>query len=181
MRGLGARKQAVSVAFLAALAVVAASGAAARGDLSHRHSPAGNGSQAWESMKTLQGDWEGLYQGKVKTSVSYRLVSNGTALMETLVAPDASDMVTMYHPDGSRVAMTHYCSENTQSRMRAPGTDGKRIAFSFVDVSNLASPDAMRMTGLVLTLKDPDHFTAEWTGTGMGKSDTSLFEFTRKK
>jgi len=177
MRRIGLRKLAVSAAFLSAVAFVATAG----DHLSHPHSPAGAGSPAWESMKSLQGEGEGLYQGKVKTSVSYKLVSNGTALMETLVAPDASDMVTMYHPDGNRVAMTHYCSENTQSRMRAPGADGKRIAFSFVDVSNLASPDAMRMTGLVLTLKDPDHFSAQWTGTGMGKIDTSLFEFTRKK
>ncbi|HYK40986.1 MAG TPA: hypothetical protein VE007_01270 [Thermoanaerobaculia bacterium] len=181
MRGLATRRLSIAAAALAALALFAAAGAAAGGDAAHQHAQAGKASPAWESMKSLQGDWEGLYQSKVKTSVSYRLVSNGTALMETLVAPDASDMVTMYHPDGERVAMTHYCSENTQSRMRAPGTDGKRIAFSFVDVSNLASPDAMRMTGLVLTLKDPDHFSAQWTGTGMGKSDTSLFEFTRKK
>jgi hypothetical protein len=139
------------------------------------------GSAAWESIKSLQGDWDGLYEGKVKTKASYRLVSNGTALMESLESPDHSDMVTMYHQDGSRLLMTHYCSESNQSRMRASGTDPKRIAFSFVDVSNLASPDAMRMTGLVLTLKDKDHFTAEWTATGMGKSGTSLFEFTRRK
>ena len=139
------------------------------------------GNAAWESMKSLQGEWDGLYEGKVRTKASYRLVSNGSALMESLESPDHSDMVTMYHPDGSRLLMTHYCSEANQSRMRAPGSDPKRIAFSFVDVSNLASPDAMRMTGLVLTLKDKDHFTAEWTATGMGKSNSSIFEFTRKK
>ena len=90
----------------------------------------------------------------MKTKATYRLVSNGTALMETLVSPESGDMVTMYHPDGNGLVMTHYCSENTQSRMRAPGDDGKTIRFSFVDVTNLSSPDAMRMTGLVLTMKD---------------------------
>jgi hypothetical protein len=55
---------------------------------------------AWESLKTLQGEWEGVYEGSMKTRVGYRLVSNGTALMETLVSPESGDMVTMYHADG---------------------------------------------------------------------------------
>ena len=138
-------------------------------------------SPAWEALKSLQGEWEGLHDGKQRSRVTYRLVSNGTALMETLVSPESGDMVTMYHPDGKRLLMTHYCSENTQSRMQAAPGDAKRIVFSFVDVTNLASPDAMRMTGLVVTLQDPDHFTQEWTATAAGKSDTGRFEFTRKK
>jgi hypothetical protein len=146
------------------------------------HSSAGRGGAAWEAMKTLQGDWDGVYGGKMKTAANYRLVSNGTVLMETLVSPpETSDMVTMYHPDGNGLVMTHYCSENTQSRMRAQGSDNKRIVFSFLDATNAVSPEAMRMTGLVLTLKDHDHMTAEWTSTAMGKSQTGLFEFTRRK
>jgi hypothetical protein len=167
------RALAVSAAVLA-IVVVLGAGPAASG-------PAAAGSPAWESMKSLQGDWDGVYGGKVKTKASYRLVSNGTALMETLDSHESGEMVTMYHPDGKGLAMTHYCSESTQSRMRASGNDGKKIRFSFVDVTNLSSPDAMRMTGLVLTMKDRDHFDAEWTATAMGKADTGKFEFTRRK
>ncbi|MDQ6892150.1 MAG: hypothetical protein M3167_05665 [Acidobacteriota bacterium] len=167
------RTLAVPAAVLAVIVVLGAGPGAA--------GPPAAGSAAWESMKSLQGDWDGVYGGKVRTKANYRLVSNGTALMETLVSPESGDMVTMYHPDGNRLAMTHYCSESTQSRMRAPGDEGKKIRFSFVGVTNLSSPDAMRMTGLVLTMKDRDHFDAEWTATAMGKANTGLFEFTRKK
>ena len=163
----------------AAMAILVSLAAMAHPSHSSR---AGTDSPAWEAMKSLQGDWDGLYGGKMKTSASYRLVSNGTVLMETLLAPpETSDMVTMYHPDGKSLVMTHYCSENTQSRMRASGSDNKRIVFSFLDATNVHSSDPMRMTGLVLTLKDHDHMTAEWTSTAMGKSQTGLFEFTRKK
>lgn len=141
----------------------------------------GGGNAAWESMKTLQGEWDGLYDGKVKTSATYRLVSNGTALMESLVSPDASDMVTVYHQDGGRLLMTHYCSENNQPRMKSAGTNPKRIEFSYVDATNLSSPDAMHMTGLVVTLSDPNHFTQEWTSSVKGKDQKSVFEFTRRK
>ncbi len=143
---------------------------------------AGGGNAAWESMKSLQGEWEGLADAKVKTSATYRLVSNGTVLMETLVSPEASEMITMYLRDGAGLVMTHYCSENNQPRLRSAQTaDPKRIQFSFVDATNLAAPDAMHMTGLVMTLSNPNHFTQEWTASVMGKQHTSRFEFTRKK
>ena len=143
--------------------------------------PNGTSNPAWESLKTLQGEWDGLYDGKVATKASYRLVSGGTVLMETLVSPDHTDMITMYHPDGARLVMTHYCSENNQPRMRAASTEPTRIAFRYVDATNLSSPDASRMTGLVVTLQDADHFTQDWTHSARGKDMTSTFAFTRKK
>lgn len=137
---------------------------------------------AWKSLLSLQGEWDGTYEGKLPTRVSYRLVSNGTTLMETLVSPESTDMVTMYHRDGDRLVMTHYCSTNNESRMRASaGPNPERIAFSFVDATNLASPDAHHMTALVVTKTDADHFTQEWTSSGHGKSEKSVFAFTRKK
>lgn len=98
---------------------------------------------SWERLKSLQGDWEGSYgTEKAPTRVTYRLVSSGTALMETMQAPDSTEMITVYHPDGKRILMTHYCSENNQPRMRSMGLsqDGKRLAFSFLDGEQPARP-----------------------------------------
>ena len=67
---------------------------------------AGTESSSWAKLKSLVGDWEGTYEGK-RSTVSYRLVSSGTALMETMETPDASQMVTLYHPDGASLLMTH--------------------------------------------------------------------------
>lgn len=143
----------------------------------------GKGNAGWEWMKSLQGDWDGTYEGKVAGGASYRLVSNGTALMETLVSPDSSDMITMYHPDGDRLMMTHYCSANNQSRMRASAATGgaKRLVFDYVDATNLEAPDAMHMHRLVVTLNDPEHFTEQWTSREKGKDTSATFSFTRKK
>jgi hypothetical protein len=138
---------------------------------------------AWEKMKMLVGDWEGTAEGH-SAKVSYRLVSSGTTLEESLSTPDGGGMVTMYHPDGSRILMTHYCSENNQPRLRAAGLspDGKSVAFQFIDVTNLSSPDAPHMVGLVLLFQDADHMTQRWTHqTAPGKADTGDFQFTRKK
>ena len=141
----------------------------------------------FEKMKSLVGEWEGtMSEGgrKMPVSVSYRLVSNGTALQETLQTEGETDMVTMYVPDGDRLAMTHYCAEGNQPRMRAavPKGDVARLEFRFVDGTNLpAGPDASYMSGLVVTFKDGDHFAQAWTHRMMGKDSTGLFEYSRKK
>jgi hypothetical protein len=142
---------------------------------------------AWEKMKSLVGEWEGTMthgDENMPVRVSYSLVSGGTSLMERLNAPDDShDMVTMYYPDGSRIMMTHYCSEGNQPRMRAQAAAGepKSLAFDFVDVTGLASPEAEHMRKLVVNFDDADHFTQRWTHRKGGKDETGVFKYARKK
>jgi len=137
----------------------------------------------WEKMKLLVGEWEGKYNDASPVRVSYKLVSNGTSLMESLQAPGETDMVTVYHLDGERLMMTHYCAANNQPRMRADSAQGeaRQLTFSFLDATNLASPDAEHMRKLVVTFQDPDHFKQEWTSRSKGKEDTGVFQYTRKK
>jgi hypothetical protein len=135
---------------------------------------------SWDRIKALVGTWQGTFEGK-PAKVSYALVSDGTALMETLESHDSSQMVTVYHPDGATLLMTHYCSIGNQSRMRAAKPAGDRVDFAFVDATNLGSPDQHRMTRLVLTLHDSDHLVQEWTSKSGAEEHTGRFEFTRKR
>jgi hypothetical protein len=139
---------------------------------------------AWEKMKSLAGEWSGTMNHggqEMPVSVSYTLVSSGTSLMERLTTPDGSDMVTMYHPDGSRIMMTHYCSGGNQPRMKAETSSADAISFDFVDATNLASPKAEHMRKLVVKFQDADHFTQEWTHRKDGKDETGVFKYGRKK
>ena len=85
-----------------------------------------------------------------------------------------SEMVTIYHPDGDHLMMTHYCSAHNQPRMRSQTVAGgsKIITFDLVDVTNLSAPDAGHMKKLVVTFVDKDHFTQEWTWSRKGKRKT---------
>jgi hypothetical protein len=141
---------------------------------------------AWEKLKSLVGEWHGTVSHGTETmpvTIDYTLVSSGTALMERLTTPDGADMVTMYHPDGSRILMTHYCAGGNQPRMRAPAPKGNvdRLAFSFVDATNLPDPKVEHMRSLVVRFEDADHFTQEWTHRKAGKDETGVFKYTRKK
>jgi len=170
--------------FKGTLAAFAAALAAAVVLAMEAHSPAAT-NPGFEKMKSLVGAWEGTADEggkKLPVTASYRLVSNGTALEETLKTPEDTDMITMYVADGKALAMTHYCSEGNQPRMRAavPAGDVSKLDFRFVDGTNLSGAGGS-MQGLVVTFRDPDHITQAWTHRAGGKDQTALFEFTRKK
>jgi hypothetical protein len=77
--------------------------------------------------------------------------------------------------------MTHYCSMGNQPRMRAKGLEKGRLAFSYVDATNLRSPDEMRMTRLVMSFPDSEHLVQEWTSKAGDKENVGRFTFSRKK
>jgi len=137
-------------------------------------------SPSWEKLKSLVGDWDGTENGK-PFHVSYKLVSSGTAFMETITGPDAMEMITVYHPDGATILMTHYCSMGNQPRMRAKGLANGKLAFHYVDAANVKGADDPRMSGLTLTFTDADHLGADWTHKMGAKEEIGHFAYVRKK
>ena len=134
----------------------------------------------WEKVKSLVGEWEGTADGR-PYRISYKSVSNGTAIMETIEGPEAAQMVTLYHPDGAAMVMTHYCSMGNQPRMRSKGLDKGTLAFAFLDATNIVSAEQMRMSRLVMSFPDSDHLVEEWTAKEGAKEHTSRFTLARKK
>ncbi len=134
---------------------------------------------AFDQMKSLVGNWEGTTPtGKV--NLSFRMISNGTALMENMdMGPE--NMVTTYYPDGESVMLTHYCGANNQPRMKAEKWDGNTMTFTFVDATNLSSGDSGHMHKLAMTIKDQDHITETWTWMEKGQEQAHTFELARAK
>lgn len=131
----------------------------------------------FDKMKTLAGEWDATTP-EGKTRITYQLISNGTALMETIVN---ENMVTVYHPDGEAILMTHYCAAGNQPRMRAQPSRGDSIAFQYVDAANLKSSADGHMQRLVIKFHDADHVIEEWTWKQDGKETTSAFHLQRVK
>ena len=69
-------------------------------------------------LKKLAGDWSGTARHgdhpASETTISYRLTSNGSALMETMFCESDHEMITMYHCHGDDVILTHYCAIGNQ-------------------------------------------------------------------
>jgi hypothetical protein len=153
--------------------------------LAAAQAPAESKAQAsFDRLKTLVGEWEGTAGNSQQAAVSYRLVSSGSALEETLHVGKDETMITVYHLDGDRLMLTHYCAAGNQPRMVAtPDPNNPNIlAFKFLDATNMPSPDAGHMRNLTVTLADKDHFTQQWGWREKGKEDKwELFKLTRKK
>jgi hypothetical protein len=134
-------------------------------------------SNDFDRLKALAGDWEATTP-EGKTRVTYRLISNDTALMETIIS---ENMVSVYHPDGDAVLMTHYCAIGNQPRMRAQSSVNGDLKFQYVDAANLKSPNDGHMQRLVIKFQDADHVTQEWTWKENGKETTSVSHLQRVK
>ncbi len=134
----------------------------------------GDHAAAFERLKELAGKWSGAKEGGGDVSLTYALVSDGTTLMETL-EEGAHSMVTMYHMDGDRLMLTHYCAAGNQPRMVAMEVTGGSITFQLKDVTNLSSPGAGHMGQLVMKLPEgKDGLTAQWTWRQSGQEDHNM-------
>jgi hypothetical protein len=134
--------------------------------------------KTFDQLKTLNGTWEGKASNGHNVKVAFRPTAGGSALMNEIIGEE--DMITMFHMDNNRVLMTHYCGAGNQPRMQASmSPDGKTIAFTFVDATNLATPKAGHMDHLVITIPDADHHTEDWTFKTDGKEMKEHFEMSR--
>lgn len=139
----------------------------------------------FDRMKSLVGTWKGKDGDGKPVTATYTLVSAGSAMMETLdMADEHGAMVTMYHLDGPKLMMTHYCSLGNQPRMRVEkaSKDENTLTFTYVGSTNLSSNKENHMSKLVVTFKDADHFSQLWTMRMEGKMDhPATFDFERVK
>jgi hypothetical protein len=98
-----------------------------------------------------------------------RVIAGGSALLAmSRVDPHSGadeSMATLFHRDGDRLMLTHYCVAGNQPRLVATAIsdDGRRIEFSFRDGTNLASRDDGHMDRALLVLESPDRYTSRWT------------------
>ena len=131
-------------------------------------------------IKALQGTWIGKDAKHQAFEVSFRTTSGGSAVMSEIQSAQ-EDMVSMFHLDGNRLLMTHYCAAGNQPRMQAKASpDGRTFTFEFVDATNLESAEAGHMQKMVLTIIDENHHTEDWTFVQAGKEVKQHFELQRK-
>lgn len=140
------------------------------------------------SLKALAGTWAGTVDmGGQKTTMEshWRVTAGGTAVEETLFAGTPHEMVSVFHRDGSRLLMTHYCAAGNQPRMRcvspAADTAAGKFAFEMQDITNLASPDALRMQHATFEVLPTGELRETWTAVANGKADHTVeFTFSRR-
>ena len=138
-------------------------------------------SAAFARLKTLAGEWR-AETGNGQAHVAYELIAGGNTLLERETVDKMPPMITVYHLDGDRLLLTHYCMLNNQPRMQARdfNRESGELRFEFLDVTNLKGADAGHMHNATLRFVDDNHFVSEWDFYEKGqRKSTETFKYTR--
>ena len=164
-----------------AVAIFMVLGAGQGANLAAQSTP---GNAGFARLKSLAGQWEGMTNEGGKdfpVTTSFRVVSDGSALLDDLMRGTPHEMITMFHLDGSQLMATHYCAAHNQPRfVMAPSANPKVIDFEFKDATNLSSPTAPHMVRVKFTIVNANHHIEDWTFLANGQKTTRRFDFHRK-
>ncbi len=136
---------------------------------------------AFENLKAMVGDWE-AHVGKDDKilRVSYRLISNDTALAETWTTTSGATTMTLFHLDGKQLVATHYCAQGNQPRLRwARSANGAQV-FDYWDATNLASPAQSHLVHLELGLTASGELLRKEVYREADKDDVTELRFSRR-
>ncbi|HEX4591125.1 MAG TPA: hypothetical protein VH120_14400 [Gemmataceae bacterium] len=169
---------------VSALILVGWAGGPSSADEKHVAVKHDSANPAFEKFKQLAGEWVAKQKGEdgKEVHVSYKVTSGGSAVVETIMPGGEHEMVSVIHPDGGDVILTHYCMLGNQPQMRASGAGhGNSVEFKFVRATNLKSDKAMYMHDATFTFVDADTLRTTWTLYNEGKAEKQeVFELKRK-
>lgn len=138
--------------------------------------------QAFQSLKALIGDWEGRTEAGRTFLVSYRLIANGTVLVESWTMSPTRTSMTVYHMDGADTLIaTHYCPQGNQPRLDYhPELSGRRLEFRFRDATNLPDANAAHQDAFWIEIAPgADVFARNETYVENGEAGSETATYTR--
>jgi hypothetical protein len=128
---------------------------------------------AFEKFKALAGEWVAAEDGEMSKKgdlvARYAVTAAGTAVVETVFPGSPYEMVTVYHPDGADLVLTHFCMEGNQPRMRAKAAQGSRFDFAFDGGTGIDPKRDRHMHQAILEFLGVDEISSEWTELAEGK------------
>ena len=136
--------------------------------------------KTFDQLKGLEGNWAGTNSQGQPLQVTFRLTAGGSALMSEIMGKGPENMITMFHMDGDRLLMTHYCGAGNQPRMKVVSSVAKSVSFEFFDGTNIAPGDG-HMQHVTFSQPDADHHIEEWVFLDHGKETKEVFTLARVK
>lgn len=135
----------------------------------------------WPRLREgLAGDWATTTESGRTLEVRYHSVSGGSALVQEWAPATAGETLTVFHPDGDALLLTHYCGQGNQAHLAAVDVCEDCIVFRRVELTNESS-DQSALYELTLRLA-ADGQTYEQTETytnAGGEAETTVLVFHR--
>ena len=141
----------------------------------------------FEKFKALAGEWTGTSGHgdgpKQESTFRYAVTAGGSAVIETLFVGTPKEMVTVFHLDGNKLVLTHYCMLANQPRMTAnPDGTATTVSFEYSGGSNIKSKNDPHMHAATYTFDGNDRVRSTWAMYEKGKESQKVtLELRRKK
>jgi hypothetical protein len=124
---------------------------------------------AFEKLKSLAGSWTGPGESGKPLKVTFEVASGGTTVISRVM-----EMVDVYHLDGERLMVTHYCSAGNQPRLvtetLTENSNLKSMEFKFLDITHSSPSKEGYINHLTLNFTGDDNLTQWWTFRKAGES-----------
>lgn len=141
-----------------------------------RHDP-----KAWATVtQWLQGTWVATTAKGPPVKVTYRLISSNSALVESFVPQSGRETMTVIHPDGDGLVMTHYCAQENQPRLRLVSATDDELVFAFADVTNRLPDASLLVEKRIKKVGDTVEETEIYAAPN-GAKDTTVWTYRRAR
>lgn len=136
-------------------------------------------------LTALEGEWTLLDETGTDTGVVgavFKPTANGSAVREVMMPGGDHEMLNVYHADGDRVLMTHYCAAGNQPRLEIAPAGDDRLELRFESITNLAHEGANHMHQADFQWHGPDRLTTYWYSMQDGKlsEEATVIDLARK-
>lgn len=136
-------------------------------------------------LTALEGEWTLLDENGRDTGdvgAVFKPTANGSAVREVMMPGSDHEMLNVYHADGDRVLMTHYCAAGNQPRLMIVPAGDDRLELRFDSITNLAREGAIHMRQAEFQWHGPDRLTTYWYSMQNGKlsEEATVIDLARK-
>ena len=136
-------------------------------------------------LTALEGEWTLVDENGSDTGVVgavFKPTANRSAVSEVMMPGGDHEMLNVYHADGDRVLMTHYCAAGNQPRLEVVPAGEDRLELRFDSITNLPHEGANHMHQAEFQLRGPDRLTTYWYSMRDGKlsEEPTVIDLARK-
>ncbi len=142
------------------------------------------GSAEFERLKELVGSWEceaDMGNGPQVITISYRLTSGGSVIVDTIFAGSPHEMITVYHDNSKgNLTLTHYCMLGNQPKMVLKSNEMDELSFALSEDSDIDVANETHMHSVKFKFEGNDDMVQSWKNYEGGKeSKVMSFAFKR--
>jgi hypothetical protein len=126
--------------------------------------PGAEARAAFARFKGLAGPWKGRSTRGWTDTSTIRVIAGGSVVeMASFDAHPGEEMRTLFHLDGDRLLLTHYCVAGNQPRLVASRFEADAVTFTYLDATGIASREQGHMDKAVYPFAGDGRYTTRWT------------------